>query len=255
MEPVPRTLAENFETLYSTARRLDRRKQRLPVPLAAGGRLGAFVGLSDNLNDARATGWYQANNDTSNTPQATGSFLVESVQLGSETVTQRAHRYASFPDDFDQEWTRRYAASGGWGPWHLRSMTATDFTPEWIGAGQLAGAAVYASYAVTDGLALVELYQRFGSGAYGDLQLRNPLAAYSRQPGATKVIQCAGRFTSTGTTQVATPMGLLASTADRLYARVQTVSGSQLTAGAFSSSNPGGITAQGGLSVMWTYLL
>lgn len=257
MEPVPRSIAENFENLYEWVRRLDRRIPRASgaTALLAGGRLGSRIGLITNLNNARATGWYQASNDTANTPLPTGSFLVEVVQLGSETVTQRAHRYASFPDDFDQEWTRRFTVSGGWGPWHLRSMTATDFTPEWIGAGELAGTAVYASYAVTDGLAVVELFQRFGSGTYGDLQLRNPLAAYSRPPGATKVIQCAGRFTSSGTTQVATPMGLLASNADRLYARVHTVSGSQLTAGAFSSANPGGITATGGLSAMWTYLL
>lgn len=255
MEPVPRTLTENFETLYSTARRLDRRKQRLPVPLAAGGRLGSTVGLSDNLNNARATGQYQANSATSNTPLPTGSFLVEVAQLGSETVTQRAHRYATFPDDFDQEWTRRYTASGGWGPWHLRSMSPADFTPEWIGPGVLAGAVVYARYSVADGTAHVELFQRFGSGDYGDLRLRNPLAAYVNGRGSVAAVQCAGRYVSAGTTALGTPAGLVSTTGDRLYARCLVVSGGQIVSANFSDLNPGGMTSAGGLMVAWSFPL
>lgn len=148
MEPVPRTISENFENLYEWVRRLDRRLSRAgsssAPELQDGGRLGGQSRFVDDFDLAVETGFYNGNaGSTANVPTADYSqWFVEANQDAGDRVIQTATPHGNQA----ARYVRRRLPGGVWSDWFpmqrertTRTLDDSGFQPAGGGAGVTLG--------------------------------------------------------------------------------------------------------------------
>ena len=167
MEPVPRTLPENFRVIYEWLRRLDRRTQRVsrPPALMPGARLGPSVGQVEDLNDAVLTGWYQSPSPSNlNRPPANGSLEIQVVTLESGSVFQTARTHGSAGSPYGDEWVRDYRGPGpGWSDWRVVRKARTTRPASFLNGVTLGNGTATLHEWVSDGTVHQALTLQVGS--------------------------------------------------------------------------------------------